>query len=159
MAQEEERIEWRPGIRLQWSDFRAKPKTRTQVAAVTASGISYAFSSHERNGFVEIDYSVVTHFYPDRSWYRPEAANPIILAHEQLHFDIAELFARKMRLAMSNTRFSRAAKKEVRRIYDQTLRELTDFQARYDRETDFSRNYEAQLRWNDSIRQALIDTN
>ena len=153
-AQEEE-ISWDPSIQLSWQDFKGQPEKNSRIAAVTASGISYRFSSHERDGYMEVEFEVDTFFYPNQSWYQPHMCDEIVLSHEQLHFDISELFARKMRKQLENTRFTKNIKKEIRSIYQAIIKELSAFQDLYDRETDFSRNREAQLRWNKEIREAL----
>lgn len=155
LAQEEEAILWRAAHRLTWNDFRAEPPVSDRVAATTASGISYRFSSIERNGEMEIDFEVSTYFYPDKSWYKPEICNAVILSHEQLHFDISELFARKMRKIISGRRFTKNIKAEVKEIYRQINEELAAFQNRYDTETNYSRNVEQQLLWNEVIKEAL----
>ncbi|MCE2612600.1 DUF922 domain-containing Zn-dependent protease [Flavobacteriaceae bacterium D16] len=154
-AQEEEAILWSPEYRLSWDDFKGAPPSSGSVAATTASGISYYFSSTETNGKMEVDFTVRTYFYPQKSWYKADICNAVILSHEQLHFDIAEMFARKMRQQLTDTRFTSNIKAEVRVIYEQINRELADFQSQYDRETDFSRNVAQQKAWNAAIKEAL----
>ena len=146
---------WSPDLKLSWSDFKGTPDKSSRIAAVTASGISYEFSSLERDGYYEVEYTVSTFFYPSQSWYRPQMCDDNVLSHEQLHFDIAELFARKMRRTIDSTRFTRNVKKEVNAIYTQILKELAAFQKQYDMETNYSMNREAQRRWNKEIREAL----
>ncbi len=153
-AQEDE-VLWTPELKLRWEDFKGKPDPNSRIAAVTASGISYKFSSMERNGYYEVEYTADTFFYPKQSWYQPHMCDDIILSHEQLHFDISELYARKMRKIMDGTRFTENVKLEVKEIYRQVLKELAAFQDKYDEETNFSRNREAQLRWNREIKAAL----
>ena len=152
---QEEVITWHPDILLDWADFQGTPDKNSIVAATTASGISYQFSAHERDGYYEVEYEVETSFYPMQSWYRPHMCDDLVLSHEQLHFDISEVFARKMRNKIDSTRFTENVKREVRDIYKEIIRELAEFQDRYDRETDFSRNREAQLRWNRQIKELL----
>jgi len=154
-AQEEEVIPWAPNLRLQWEDFRATPPAESRIAATTASGISYRFSAMETNGNMKVDCTIDTFFYPNESWYQPDVANEIILSHEQLHFDISELFARKMRQRIGAFSFTKKVKAEVKTIYGEILREMRDFQKLYDEETNFSRDVEAQLRWNKKINMAL----
>jgi len=154
-CQEENAIRWDPEHRLRWSDFKAQPPKNTSVAAITASGIAYRFSAMESRGKMEVDCSIDTFFYPESSWYRPDAANEIILSHEQLHFDISELFARKMRERVERYSFSSNVKTEMNRIYEQILREMRAFQKRYDEETNFSREVEKQLEWNKLIASEL----
>ena len=155
LCAQEEAIEWSSDFRLSWSQFQGAPQQRSKIAAVTASGISYEFSSTERDGYMELEYSVKAHFYPKQSWYHPEMANDLILSHEQLHFDISELFARKMRQRMEATRFTKKVKAEVKEIYEEIIREMRAFQSRYDQETDFSRNRAAQLEWNRAVQAEL----
>ena len=150
-------ILWSPDLKLSWTDFKGTPDRSSRIAAVTASGISYEFSSLERDGYYEVDYTVSTFFYPSQSWYRPQMCDDHVLRHEQLHFDIAELFARKMRKTIDQTRFTKNIKKEINAIYTQILKELAAFQDLYDRETNFSMNQEAQRQWNKEIREALGD--
>ncbi len=154
-SQEKEAIPWASNLKLQWDNFKANPPKDSRVAAITASGISYQFSAIEKNGRVELDCEIGTYFYPNESWYRPETANLIILSHEQLHFDISELFARQMRERIREFSFTKNVKAEVKTIYSEILSEMRDFQELYDLETNFSRNVEEQLRWNTEIAAAL----
>ena len=148
-------VEWTPEIELKWSDFNGTPNEKSIIAAVTASGISYTFNAMEREGYYEVDYSINTFFYPAQSWYRPQMCDELVLSHENLHFDITELYARKMRKEMDQTRFTENVREEIKAIYHKILKELAGFQDRYDTETDFSRNRTAQLRWNQEISIAL----
>nr|WP_298927732.1 DUF922 domain-containing protein [uncultured Allomuricauda sp.] len=155
-AQEiEEGILWDSGKRLTWSDFRGKIPPAAVPAATTASGISYKYSANLIHHEVELDFEVNAFFYPNESWYKPEICDDLILSHEQLHFDISELFARKMRDKLKRTSFSDNVKAEIRKIYKEILKELEDFQDLYDWETSFSRNAEKQLEWNKRIAKAL----
>jgi len=154
-AQEEEAILWNSEQRLSWANFKAEPPKDSEIAATTASGLSYQFSTTEENGKYELDYIVSTYFYPNRSWYQDNICDEVILSHEQLHFDISELYARKMRKIMDNTTFTKNVKAEVKAIYRQINKELAEFQQVYDRETNYSRNIEQQLSWNKKIKEAL----
>jgi hypothetical protein len=155
LAQEEEAILWNPEQRLTWANFKAEPPKNSEIAATTASGLSYQFSTTEKNGKYELDYIVGTYFYPDRSWYQSNICDEVILSHEQLHFDISELYARKMRKIMDNTTFTKNVKAEVKAIYREINKELAEFQQVYDHETNYSRNIEQQLSWNKKIKEAL----
>ncbi|GMN09437.1 hypothetical protein MTsPCn9_01070 [Croceitalea sp. MTPC9] len=150
---------WNKDFRLTWEDFKGAVPPDAVPAATTASGISYKYSANLIHHEVKLDFEVNAFFYPNESWYKPDVCNNLILSHEQLHFDISELFARKMRRRLSETSFSDNVKSEIRKIYKETLEELSDFQDRYDWETNFSRNREQQLRWNKQIAAALDETN
>ncbi|WP_339713314.1 DUF922 domain-containing protein [uncultured Kriegella sp.] len=156
-SQKEEIIPWSSERKLAWSDFKGKPFKTAWAAATTASGISYEFSTAGTAAAPELTINVVTYFYPKKSWYRPELCDSIILGHEQLHFDISELYARKMQKRLSETRFTKNIKSEIKAIFRQINRELGQFQNRYDRETNFSRDLEKQRFWNKMIAEALVN--
>lgn len=156
LAQEiEEGVLWNSAKRLTWSDFRGKVPPASVPAATTASGISYTYTANLLHHEVKLDFEVNAYFYPNESWYKPEVCTENTLAHEQLHFDISELFARKMRKRLRRTSFSDNVKAEVREIYQEILKELGDFQDQYDWETNFSRNKEKQMEWNKKIAKAM----
>lgn len=155
-AQEiEESILWNPHRKLKWSDFKGTVPPAAVPAATTASGISYRYSANLIHHEVDLDFEVNAYFYPNESWYKPDVCDDLILSHEQLHFDISELFARKMRKKLLRTSFSDNVKAEIREIYKDILQELDEFQDRYDWETNFSRNVEKQREWNKKIAKAL----
>lgn len=154
-SQKEEVIPWSADRKLSWSDFKGKPFKTAWAAATTASGISYEFSTSGTGDAMNLEIKVVTYFYPDKSWYRPELCNDVILSHEQLHFDISELYARKMQKILRETTFTRNIKSKIKTIFKQINRELSQLQNRYDHETDFSRNLEKQLFWNQMIAEVL----
>ncbi|PIB27057.1 DUF922 domain-containing protein [Maribacter sp. 4U21] len=151
----QEEVLWEPDKRLYWSDFRGKVPVGAGAAATTASGISYQFSTSYKGNEMVVDYEVNAFFYPTKSWYKPNICNEATLVHEQLHFDISELFARHMRKKMAKARFTKNIKAEVKAIYRETLKELNDFQNRYDKETDYSRNIPQQKFWIQRIEKAL----
>ncbi|NNE76815.1 MAG: DUF922 domain-containing protein, partial [Pricia sp.] len=109
----------------------------------------------EKEGRMYLEFTVGSKFFPNKSWYQPELCDAVILSHEQLHFDISELYARKMRKRLAESQFTQNIKAEVKAIYKDVLRELNNFQNKYDRETDFSRNLNQQLIWNKMIANAL----
>ncbi|WP_394749763.1 DUF922 domain-containing protein [Spongiimicrobium salis] len=153
---QEEEIPWSASRKLVWTDFKGAPQNNSDAAATTASGISYGFSAQmDSRGNTVVDYEVNAFFYPNESWYKPSLSSDLILSHEQLHFDIAELFARKMRAQLSKMTFSKNVKKEIRQVYQSTIKALQAYQREYDRATNFSRNREQQLLWVEKINKAL----
>lgn len=154
-AQEEPAIRWEPGLELSWSDFRGTPPESRRIAATTASGISYAYNATWNGLGYVLDLEVEAHFYPEKSWYHPEICDQGVLAHEQLHFDITALFARRLRARLESRVYGDDLQAEVRHMFAEVNRELAAFQERYDRETDFSRDPEAQGRWGQEVAALL----
>lgn len=158
--QEYETIAWNANRHLAWSDFKGKAPLNARAAATTASGITYKFSTSGTRETIEVDFEIDTFFYPNKSWYQPDLCDEVILSHEQLHFDISELFARKMRKRLAETTFTHSTiKAKVKSIYKKIIKELSEFQNRYDQETNYSRDRDQQLLWNKKIGAALEQEN
>jgi hypothetical protein len=87
--------EFRP---LSWEDFRGTVNHASHADAATAISISARPYMHKKRIFYVVD----ARFIPDQSWCR--ARSESLLRHEQLHFDIAELYARKARKKISEYR-------------------------------------------------------
>lgn len=153
--QDYETISWSSENKLTWKDFKGEAPSNDRAAATTASGISYQFSTNSIDGEIELDYKVSTFFYPNKSWYQPHLCDSVVLSHEQLHFDISELYARKMRSRLASSTFTKNVKAEVKMIYKEILKELEDYQNLYDDQTNFSRDVEQQVIWNHKIEEAL----
>src|SRR5574338_86889 len=98
----EELIPWQAGRKLSWNDYYGKPDPASDAAASTATylGIEYSFSN---NNF---SYKISCSFSKEKSWVRFK--NDLVLSHEQGHFDITELFARKLNKVMSEYRFNKS---------------------------------------------------
>ena len=154
-SQEYETIEWSADRKLTWADFKGRVPESDRAAAVTASGITYRFSTLYKNGELKVDFKVTTYFYPNKSWYQPHLCDTFILGHEQLHFDISELYAQKMRDRLAKKSFTENVKEEVKLIYREILEELEVYQDLYDEQTNFSRDSIQQSLWNNKIKDAL----
>lgn len=147
---------WNDDYKLTWNDFKAKPKYSTSAVATTASGITFGFSIRESDTrVISFSTEVHAHFYPEQSWYKPQRADDHVLGHEQLHFDITELFARKFRKRISLLKTTNDVAKRLRAIHRNINKELAAFQNQYDAETDFSRNAEIQQQWEAFIAKEL----
>jgi len=155
---EEDRVlAWTKERRLTWADYQGEPLKTEWASATTASGITYALSSTIGNDKSQLEIVVASLFYPDKSWYKPELCNEVVLSHEQVHFDITELFARKFRERLKSVKNDVNVKKNVRSIFVEINKELNAFQNKYDRETNFSRDLVQQLIWNKEVEEALVE--
>lgn len=152
---DKEKISWNEKRALTWQDFKGKPQSDADFVASTNSGMSFSFSYSEKNGKRSMEYSVVCNFYPQESWFKPGHVSEYILKHEQTHFDISELHARKLRKRMDETSFSKNVKKEVEALYQQTEHERRQMQNDYDFESDHSKNKEGEYRWRAKVAQEL----
>jgi len=156
LFQQDRSMTWSDYLQLQWEDFNGTPTRGTTVVAVTASGLSFGFSTKMTETQL-VDYTafVDAHFYPDKSWYVKERANSVILDHERLHFDITELHARKFKQRIAQTKFDLSINSQMERIHNSITDELRQMQQKYDTETDHSQNVDKQKEWQKFIKVQL----
>lgn len=154
-SQKEEKMIWNEAQKLTWNDFKGLPNGLDEFVASTNSGISFSISTKETNGEIEINYQIFANFYPQLSWYKPEEVTPYILAHEQTHFDISELQARKFRKALSEITKDRGFKDKASIIYSQIEAQRREMQKLYDAESDHSNRTTEENRWQEKVAALL----
>lgn len=139
--------------RLDWDDFKASPVKNSDAAALTAThlGFSYSLSNNR------VSYEIICRFDKTKSWGLVKTE--WILKHEQGHFDIAEIFARKLKRELAAYQFNKKTfQKDLDAIYQRVIEEKEAFQLSYDTETDYSRNKRKQLEWLKKIEGILEET-
>lgn len=135
-------IPWSETRKLGWGDFKARPDPSSANAAMTNSIINIEFNFDETS----LDYTINCRFDKNRSWVKVRTIP--VLQHEQGHFDIAEIYARKLAREMSGYKFNPVTvKDDVNNIYDRIMKVYQQEQQQYDQQTDFSRNKEKQAEW------------
>ncbi len=148
---EDDTINWSAGRRLVWSDFKGRPDGAREDAALTSSGIEFGYHYNEREGF---SWHIACLFDKTKSWVRVK--DDYILAHEQGHFDITEIFARRLNKALKEYRFNEnRMQKDVPAIYQSVMKEQAGMENQYDDETDNSRKKDKQAEWLKKIRNEL----
>lgn len=143
-------LSWNEYYKLQWDDFQGEPDKNSLGDAATAVRI-------KAKPFIvkkKIHYDVVAIFTRNKSWYRDTSAE--LLAHEQLHFDIAELYARKIRRQIAEMR--RQGVNDIK-TYNTAIHELllesNQVDAQYDAETLHGAMTRKQAAWSDKIKGEL----
>jgi hypothetical protein len=154
---EDEKIAWSDDYRLSWSDFKGPITEGTTFVASTNSGLSFGYSIKIINGEPtnQFTFRVNSYFYPQLSWYNPERVNDRVLQHEQTHFDITELHARKLRKRIAQFDFTNNVKEQLDVIYDKNERERRAMQAQFDFETDHSVLRAPEAAWEQKIATLL----
>jgi len=76
-----------------------------------------------------------------------------ILKHEQLHFDICELYARKLRKMMTETDFKKVKniQHEIQTMYNKVNMEFGKYENKYDEDTNHGENPAKQKVWSDDV--------
>ena len=150
-AQDEDFVEWSPAKRLTWDDYLAKPSSSSDAAAITSTALGLEY--HVRNN--ALTYKITCKFSKTRSWGKYKT--DYILEHEQGHFDITEIFARKLENALREYDFNpKKFKSDLDQIYREIMEKKEELQNQYDVETDYSRNKEKQAEWLKKIQRELL---
>jgi len=96
-------LTWTQHPKLTWNDFRGRPpQSPAYPSAESDTGFKYELLC--RNGLLDIDAAAF--FSPSGSWVKPSDKTAELLRHEQGHFDMAELYALKLRKAVRDSQFS-----------------------------------------------------
>lgn len=148
----ESEIRWRQGLRLEWRDFKGKAERLSPMDALTESGISFSWSC-DRNGFSTEIYAL---FVPNGSWVKDPT--PTLLMHEQAHFDITEIHARKLRkFFREHPNPCRLGKSGIDQASKKIIKESYDLQNVYDDATNHGENRRMQKEWIVKIDKMLAD--
>lgn len=151
---EENRIYWSEQVQLSWDDFRGEVEQDENVAALSSIALPYNLSS---DGEGELIVQMRVCFIRDESWSKVDEQNKVLLQHEQIHFDIAELHRRKVvkalqEVAMDKNNYKETIQNIMARIWKKQYREMQD---QYDKETNYSRVFKAQIAWNKFLKEEL----
>jgi hypothetical protein len=140
--------------KLVWTDFQGKPPDRNdQVAAETA----YTILHGARCVGSTFDSVVVAAFRPRDSWVkmamlRTPADNARALRHEQAHFDLAEVHARRIRRYYAELAAPcRLSTSDLAEAAKRMERDEKAAQEQYDAESDHGRNATQQARWEKTV--------
>jgi len=127
-------LSWRNSSQLTMGDFskespgkttkyRTGRNTYRQLEGYIFCGINF---SYEATGD-KVTYTVTAFMVPEQSWIR-DKGNPETLLHEQAHFNITEIFARKLRKKLKEVEGTEAAK----RLYKKCFADLKKMQEEFD---------------------------
>lgn len=149
-------ISWTAAYKLTWQDFQGPEDPSSRGVAATHSGL-ISNASLAPDNTVRITVKAV--FLRNTSWVKQEGRTADVLHHEQGHFDITEIYARRANAAFKNHTFTRKNfNKEVSRIFNAFVEESNRIQQQYDLETNHSINEAKQQEWNEKIAQWLRET-
>lgn len=150
-SQTTDTIRWSPHYKLKWDDFQGKPDTPSKYGAVSNPILRYSLSASEDS----FNIKVFCFFIKTRSWSIFKNSDTLLL-HEQGHFDITELFARKLRKSFSEYKFNyHTVRKDVDNLFNLNKQERVKMDRLYDKETNLSRNGKKQIFWNKKINLEL----
>ena len=135
-------IEWSEDRKLTWNDFMADTPRVASASALASTAIRIDWGYYSDS----LRYHIHCRFDRDSSWAKVK--NDYILAHEQGHFDLTEIYARRLNRALKQYHADeKNFRVGVNDIYQEMMRQYSEGQDRYDHETNFSRNHSEEQNW------------
>jgi hypothetical protein len=169
-------VDWDQYVPVSWDLFQGTPPAdahqRTEAAAIHMTiswRASYSVSSSNGGSswLGQVAAITVTNtMEPGSSWVVPGKAHDNVLNHERLHFDLNEVYRRKLECLLLATNScqgatQQAAVDQLNASLHQTatvvLQKVSEMQTLYDSQTSHSTNSAEQARWQGLISQWLIE--
>lgn len=146
---------WNSDRKINWNDFKSNDKKHSYedaVAVITPSLIIIPKTLSQKD---IPNIKIVATLHKNMSWYLNN--EDYVLIHEQGHFDITEIFARKFRKKIFEAKNSEMKLDLVfiTTLFESIDNEHWDFQSDYESETQNGTNYNFQKKWNEKIRNVL----
>lgn len=140
-------IYWNKNYKLKCSDFRGEHRD-TSKYVVAISMIEIGSKGFWSNNLP--NYKVFVIFHRSTSWNTDTTCS--ILTHEQLHFDMAELYARKLRRCIVELRQNHDSEiQDYSNIMANIYKEWAQAINKYDQETFHGESKSKQEEWNEKI--------
>lgn len=158
-TEQAELICWDAQHKLQWQDYQGTP-AKSFASAITVANIE-VYPSYDKKQ-KRYKYKVSNSFNRRKSWVKKDNSqtvySEILLAHEQLHFDISELYSRKLRYEFEKV--EKLQKNQVKDVvYQKIITEIIDerdvFDELYDKETSHGRIIKKQDEWEQKLKSEL----
>lgn len=152
-----QKIVWKEDVKLNWSNFKSKANNQRgeDVVAYTNCGWVYSVIK-STNPKSPVKVKIETVFNEDKSWKDSKRINDYVLGHEQKHFDVAEVFSRKLRKEVAEKiKTSGDFNKNFQGIYNRILNDYKNFQIAYDKDTKNGMNEEKQKEYDRLIAEEL----
>jgi hypothetical protein len=146
----EQVVEWNEYYDLSWEDFKGKRPGDAAGDAGTVVQIK-AKPFMVKN---QVNYDVFALFVKNKSW--ADAHTRTLLSHEKLHFDIAELYARKIRQRIAELKKKKVNEVDVYNLaIQELLEESNQIDMQYDLETLHGAMEKKQAEWSKRVSSEL----
>ncbi|WP_316839011.1 DUF922 domain-containing protein [Pedobacter gandavensis] len=152
-------------INLQWNSYQQLSNSNRPYIAYTAHQTTHKYRATQNGNQLALKFIVGVVLDGKQSIVDPkrlaalnEADQKSLLHHEQGHSDLAVIYGRILYKKLSAKSYSiKNFQKEVKEIYDNTMAELANLQARYDMETAHGEEKELQDKWDLYFTKELKD--
>ncbi len=152
MKNKQEPVEWQEGRLLSWDDYRLRVFTSNK-GQLAVTSVKHSVRGYLNNEIPDFEVKVL--FIGNDSW-TTDKEDSALLAHEQLHFDIGELFRRKIVKRIDGLRRQGEKQKAIYRyVIRKELNEFRVFSKSYDKATRYGSLKEEQEKWQKDVWEEL----
>lgn len=151
-------IFWSNDMKITWADFKGKVDENDSFKARSCIGIIQKENYKYKGSVLTATIVVKASFDQSCSWALADVkGNDALLSHEQGHFDISEIYARKLRKSLKELALAKREISEINisKIIDTYTAERDAKDALYDTETNHSQDAATQKEWSIKIRNEL----
>ena len=148
-----EYIEWNEEKLLVWSDYKYFEQSSNKNDGYALTTVFHSVRGGMKKG--KPNFQVRVLYVKNKSW-TTNVVSQELLNHEKLHFDLAEVYGRKMRKQIESLGNRGVKKLKTYKAYIEQI--LADFKSKsyeYDKETNHGREPSAQKTWNQFIQYEL----
>ena len=167
-------VTWDHAYPITWDLFQGSPPAdavqRTEAAAIHMTirwHASYSVSSANGTAWTGqvASITVTNTMEPSRSWVVPGKTFANVLSHEQMHFDLNEVYRRKLECLLLATGTCDSTTQQgaidllnatLHQTANIVLQQVSDMQALYDIQTSHGNDRAEQARWETLISNWLI---
>ncbi|PSR52916.1 hypothetical protein AHMF7605_04930 [Adhaeribacter arboris] len=144
-------IDWNSNRRLTWDDFQKEADVNDPLHALASTNIAVQ-ATCKNNQMV---YDVKCQFAVNESWTKNKTSEEL-LQHEQLHFDLTEVYARLLRQKLSQQKsLCTGDKTKFRAVVNKVFADWQKAQQRYDNESRHGLDDLKQAYWTKTVASQL----
>jgi hypothetical protein len=148
-----DRIAWSSSRKLNWEDFQAIPEDNNPHHALTSANLAVDAKCKDNKPY----YEVKCVFLPGESWSKNKQSE-MLLAHEQLHFDLTEVHARQLRKQLQGIGNScQMMKKQLNSTVGAAFDAWKAEQGQFDKVSRHGLDAEVQKEWAVNIERRLSE--
>lgn len=136
-------------VQLKWKDYQGTVEEDANITALTSIGFRMGYKGTARQDSLIV---VVEAFFDKQNSWVKKDTTAYALKHEQLHFDITELYARKLKQSIQSASLTYKNYQSVLRDLERKAHnDMNTADSIYEVATDYSKNKVEQKKWNDNI--------
>lgn len=144
-------IIWNENYKISWDDFLGEKFISKGGVAANSFFVLYYIPGYHKNSYYS--YTIIPVFYKYKSSVTDR--NSKLLEHEQIHFDVQEIFSRKIRKQFEILKNCKESEYTHRKIFNNYLDSLKNYQKKYDLDTDYSLDKKKQEFWKAIVAKKL----